>query len=127
MLLSRFRPISLFLGLALALVSLEPLACQEAPPLPEGEDELVGIQWPNFPLSRILVYYETMTGTNVIQDAAIQTATLTIQTTKKMPKDEAARFIEKSLLLNGFALIPAGEDTLKISKVTSNKIAGKRL
>ncbi len=117
MLLSRFRPSALFLGLALALVSLKPATCQEAPPLPEGEDELVGIQWPNFPLSRILVYYETMTGTNVIQDAAIQTATLTIQTTKKMPKDEAARFIEKSLLLNGFALIPAGEDTLKIVAV----------
>ena len=82
-----------------------------------AEEEPVVIQWPNFPLPQIILNYEAITGLNVIQDAAIQTATLSIQTTKPMIRTEAAQFIEKSLLLNGFAIVPAGSGTVKIVAV----------
>lgn len=81
---------------------------------PEGAEDMVSVQYPNMPLPQILLAYEKMTGLTVIQESAIQTATLTIQTNRKMKRVEAAKFIEKSLLLNGYAMVPSDLRTVKV-------------
>lgn len=80
-------------------------------------EELVEINYANMPLNQIALQYGILTDQNVIQDSSLQSAELTIQTTKPLPLVEAARFIEKSLLLNGYALIPSGPDSVKIVAV----------
>jgi len=88
---------------------------------PEALEEMVSIQYPNMPLPQILLAYEKLTGMTVIQEAQVQNATLTIQTNRKMKRMEAAKFIEKSLLLNGYALVPSDLRTLKIVAVPSKQ------
>ena len=75
----------------------------------------------DMPLPQILLQYGAITGQNVIQDSSIQTATLTILTNNPMLPSEAAEFIEKSLLLNGYAIIPAGKNTIKVVAVPASQ------
>ncbi|MES2736340.1 MAG: secretin N-terminal domain-containing protein [Verrucomicrobiota bacterium] len=74
----------------------------------------VELQFPNTPLSQILLVYEDLTGLKIIRDAAIEQVTVSIETTGELPKDRAIMFIEKSLLLNGYSFAPAGEGMVKI-------------
>ncbi|HEY1083399.1 MAG TPA: secretin N-terminal domain-containing protein [Prosthecobacter sp.] len=74
----------------------------------------VELQFPNTPLSQILLVYEDLTGLKIIRDAAIEQATVSIETTGELPKDRAIMFIEKSLLLNGYSFAPAGDGMVKI-------------
>ncbi|HCN77015.1 MAG TPA: hypothetical protein DIT13_07465, partial [Verrucomicrobiales bacterium] len=60
----------------------------------------VELQFPNTPLSQILLVYEDLTGLKIIRDANAEQATVSIETTGELPKDKAIMFIEKSLLLN---------------------------
>lgn len=72
------------------------------------------VQFPNTPLSQILFVYEDLTGLKIIRDASIEQATVSIETTGELPKDRAIMFIEKSLLLNGYSFVPAGDGMVKI-------------
>jgi general secretion pathway protein D len=74
----------------------------------------VELQFPNTPLSQILLVYEELTGLKIIRDASIEQATVSIETTGELPKDRAIMFIEKSLLLNGYSFAPAGDGMVKI-------------
>ncbi|MEN3940808.1 secretin N-terminal domain-containing protein [Prosthecobacter sp. SYSU 5D2] len=74
----------------------------------------VELQFPNTPLSQILLVYEELTGLKIIRDASIEQATVSIETTGELPKDRAIMFIEKSLLLNGYSFVPAGDGMVKI-------------
>ena len=74
----------------------------------------VELQFPNTPLSQILLVYEDLTGLKIIRDAAAEQATVSIETTGELPKDRAIMFIEKSLLLNGYSFVPAGEGMVKL-------------
>lgn len=76
-------------------------------------DEDPGIQFVNMEVSSVLRHYEAWTGKRIIMDGAIQSATITILTNEPMPDPEKAVFVEKSLLLNGFALIPSGPNLVK--------------
>ncbi|HRJ09709.1 MAG TPA: secretin N-terminal domain-containing protein, partial [Prosthecobacter sp.] len=74
----------------------------------------VELQFPNTPLSQILLVYEDLTGLKIIRDANAEQATVSIETTGELPKDKAIMFIEKSLLLNGYSFVPAGEGMVKL-------------
>ncbi|MFT5469526.1 MAG: general secretion pathway protein D [Verrucomicrobiales bacterium] len=93
------------------------LASEVSAQIEPDDDTLIEVNYQNMPMSQIALQYGILTDQNVIQDGAIQTATLSIQTTKPLPRAAAAEFIEKSLLLNGYALIPAGAGTVKIIAV----------
>lgn len=71
-----------------------------------GEEPMTNVQFPNTPIPVILLEYENLTGTRVIRDASVQDKNLIIQTSGKMTYAEAAEFIEKSFLLNGYAILP---------------------
>lgn len=78
---------------------------------PAGEEP--GIQFVNMEVPAVLRHYEGWTGKRIIMDGAVQSATITILTNEPMADEEKAIFVEKSLLLNGFALIPAGGNLVK--------------
>lgn len=77
-----------------------------------GKD-FVLIQFPNYDLTEILLYYEEWTGKKVIRDANIEGLKATIETTGELPKEQAIRYLEASLLLNGYAFVPAGPGLVK--------------
>ena len=84
------------------------------------EEKLI-ISFPNMALPIILGEYEQLTGKRIVRDNAVLGATLSIETQQELTEAEAAEFIEKSLLLNGFALIPNGRDTLKVIAFSDGK------
>jgi general secretion pathway protein D len=84
-------------------------------------DEGVELQFPNTPISEILLLYEDLTGLKIIRDANAEQATVSIETTGTLPKEKAILFIEKSLLLNGYAFAPAGEGMVKFLAVDAKK------
>lgn len=86
----------------------------------QGDEATVNLQYADAPIPFILGEYEKLTNKKIIRDAAVDDAFLSIETNATMTRAEAAEFIEKSLLLNGFVLIPSGIDTLKV--VTEEKI-----
>ena len=75
-----------------------------------GED--VMMQFVNNPVSDILAIYERLTGFTLIKDTNIfEGATISLVTPKPVPKAEAVKLIEASLLANGYAIIsePGGK------------------
>lgn len=79
------------------------------------------LQWPNFPLDLIVVEYEKLTNKKVIIDANVMGTAMTISTSLPLTKSGAITFIEKSLLLNGYAFVPSGDDTLKLIAIGGGK------
>lgn len=87
----------------------------------EGEsfqitDDTVMMQFVNNPVSDILAIYERLTGFTLIKDTNIfEGATISLVTPKPVPKAEAVKLIEASLLANGYAIISEpGGTTAKI-------------
>jgi type II secretion system protein D len=80
----------------------------------DGEERDITVSFPNFSVAEILNIYEQWTGKRIIRDVSILGAEISIETTHQLTRKEAAQFVEKTLLLNGYALVPSGEDTLKI-------------
>lgn len=98
----------------------------EEKPVMKPEDAIkadggVELQFPNTPLSQILLVYEDLTGLKIIRDANAEQATVSIETTGELPKEKAIMFIEKSLLLNGYSFVPAGEGMVKLLAFDAKK------
>lgn len=97
-------------------------AANPAAPANPGDEPMTDVQFPNTPIPVILLEYERLTGKRVIRDTSIQDKNLIIQTSGKMTYPEAAEFIEKSFLLNGYAILPTeNEDQLKIIAYNTDK------
>jgi type II secretion system protein D len=90
-----------------------------------GSSGNVAVQFPNVPVSDVLLAYEDLTGLKIIKDANAATATVSIETTGELPKAQAIEFIEKSLLLNGYAFVPAGEGMVKFLAFDAKKPQGE--
>lgn len=84
-------------------------------------EEGVTLQFPNNPIADILATYESLTGKRIIRDANLAGVNLTIVVPKPMPKDQAIRFIEAVMLLNGYNIVPGPDDTLKVISFTNGK------
>ncbi|MEO0446175.1 MAG: secretin N-terminal domain-containing protein [Verrucomicrobiota bacterium] len=104
--LKRAKLVILFLGVG-GFFMQPPLSAQQA------LDD-VTLQFANAPLSFILLEYEKLTGKRIIRDMDVEGAELTIESGQSLSRSEAARFIEKNLMLNGFVLLPSGPDEVKI-------------
>jgi type II secretion system protein D len=85
------------------------------------ESGMVTLQYPNTPLSQILLIYEDLTGLKIIRDANAEQATVSIETTGELTKERAIMYIEKSLLLNGYSFVPAGEGMVKLLSFDAKK------
>ncbi|MEI6481734.1 MAG: secretin N-terminal domain-containing protein, partial [Candidatus Saccharibacteria bacterium] len=87
---------------------------------PSGESG-ISVDYPNVPMRIVLEDYQEMTGKRVIRDPHIENATVTIETSGRLSKELAIEFIEKSLLLSGFAFVPSGENMVKVIAFEAGK------
>lgn len=113
--------------LALAIILFSPKQSMgqqtTADKAASGKAQTTIVQFPNTPVPVILLEYERLSGKTIIRDASIQDKTLIIQTSKEMSYADAALFIEKSFLLNGYALIKTrNPDQLKIIDFNTGKM-----
>jgi general secretion pathway protein D len=79
-----------------------------------GAQQMLRLQFPNSDVADVLRFYESITGKKLIMDNFV-TGKVNIFLSKDVPRDEAIKIIEMSLLLNGFSLVPAeGGDIVKV-------------
>jgi general secretion pathway protein D len=74
---------------------------------------MVRLQFPNSDVDDVLRLYETLTGKKLVRDNFVQ-GKVNIFVAKDVPRDEAIKIIEINLLMNGFSLIPAEGDIVKV-------------
>ena len=76
----------------------------------------VMMQFANNPVADLLAIYEKLTGYTLIKDTNIfEGATISLVTPKQVPKAEAIKLIEASLLANGYAIVTEpGSNSAKI-------------
>lgn len=79
---------------------------------PDGA-ERVQLQFANLPVREVLKEYERLIGKVVIQDNTLQ-GTIYAWSRDPVPKEEAIRIIEATLLVNGYTIIPIDEKTVKV-------------
>ncbi|MGI8820826.1 MAG: secretin N-terminal domain-containing protein [Chthoniobacterales bacterium] len=80
--------------------------------VPTGSD-MVSLQYPNSDVQDILRLYEQLTGLKLIMDNQIQ-GKVNISISKPIPREDAIKIIEINLLMNKFALVPAGDGLVKV-------------
>jgi type II secretion system protein D len=94
-----------------------PAATTTSPPpsIPGAtpQDKTVTLQYPNSDVADILHLYETLTGKKLVMDNFV-TGKVNIFISRPIPRDEAIKIIEMNLLLNGFSLVPAENDIVKV-------------
>ena len=61
----------------------------------------------------MLRLYEQLTGKKLVMDNFVQ-GKVNIFIAKQVPREEAIKIIEMNLLMNGFSLVPAGDDIVKV-------------
>lgn len=95
-----------------------PAPAPTAPPVipPAAAPEpTVRLTFPNTSVNEILSLYEVLTNKRLIRDSALaQGQPLTIVVPGEVPRSEAIRLIEASLLLNGYSFVPVDDKTQKI-------------
>ncbi|MEY2502658.1 MAG: ral secretion pathway protein [Verrucomicrobiota bacterium] len=74
---------------------------------------MVNLQFPNSDVVDVLRYYETLTGKKLIMDNFVQ-GKVNIALSRAVPREEAIKIIEMNLLMNGYSLVPAGDDIVKV-------------
>jgi type II secretion system protein D len=83
------------------------------PNLTPVPDKTVTLQFPNSDVVDVLHLYEQLTGKKLIMDNFVQ-GKVNIFISRAVPRDEAIKIIEMNLLLNGYSLVPAGGDLVKV-------------
>jgi general secretion pathway protein D len=79
-------------------------------PLP---DRTVTLQYPNSDVVDVLHLYGTLTGKKLIMDNFVQ-GKVSIFLSRPVPREEAIKIIEINLLMNGYSLVPAEGDIVKV-------------
>ena len=88
------------------------------PPDSDAED-LVTLQFPNSDVIDVLHFYENLTQKKLVIDNNVQ-GKVNIFVAQKVPRKEAIEIIEMNLALNGFSLVPAGNDVVEVVGVNKN-------
>ncbi len=86
-------------------------------PAPPGTtpqpDRMVTLQYPNSDVADVLHLYEQLTGKKLVTDNFVQ-GKVNIFISKPLPREDAIKIIEMNLLMNGYALVPAEGDVVKV-------------
>jgi general secretion pathway protein D len=80
---------------------------------PVPSDKTETLQFPNSDVVDVLRFYENITGKKLIMDNFVQ-GKVSIFLSRAVPRDEAIKIIEMNLLMNGYSLVPAGDDIIKV-------------
>ena len=93
----------------------QPPPVQNPAPAPTPPESTVQLGFPNASVNDILSFYEMLTDKRLVRDSLLaQGAPLTIVVPGQVPRSEAIRLIEASLLLNGYTLVPVDDKTVKV-------------
>ena len=126
--------LKLLLPVAFALVSLTAAQAQAIPAVapraapatpapsntpPPGAPNMVTLQYPNSDVQDVLHLYESLTGKRFVMDNNVQ-GKVNIFVAKPIPREEAVKMIEMNLLMNGYSLVPAEGDVVKVISGTKN-------
>lgn len=103
----RARRAVLLCGLAVGVAAPSSLMAQSS-------GNAIKVNFPNSPIQAIIPFYTELTGKKMILDSSLQGDVLRITSPKTLSKEEAITFIEATLLLNGYAVIPMNSDTVKL-------------
>ncbi len=79
----------------------------------QNQPDSVSLQFPNADVADLLHLYEQLTNKKLVMDNFVQ-GKVNIFITKPIPRDEAIKIIEMNLLMNGYALVPAEGDIVKV-------------
>jgi general secretion pathway protein D len=74
---------------------------------------MVTLQYPNSDVADVLHLYEQLTGKKLVMDNFVQ-GKVNIFISKPLPREDAIKIIEMNLLMNGYALVPADGDVVKV-------------
>ncbi|HEY0369737.1 MAG TPA: secretin N-terminal domain-containing protein, partial [Chthoniobacterales bacterium] len=80
---------------------------------PGGGPDLVTLQFPNSDVADVLRFYEQLTNKKLVMDNFVQ-GKVNIFVAKPLPRDEAINIIKINLLMNGYSLVPAEGDVVKV-------------
>ena len=105
---------SLIFGTSSARAQNEVPAPAIAPPPAQPQGDSVNIQFPKSSVLDVLALYESLTGKRMIRDSNLAGPELSIMVSQPVPRAEAIRIIESSLLLNGYTIVPVDQNTIKI-------------
>jgi general secretion pathway protein D len=89
-----------------------PPAVEPIPP-PPAPDKMVTLQYPNSDVADVLHLYEQLAGKKLVMDNFVQ-GKVNIFISQPIPRDEAIKIIEMNLLMNGYSLVPAEGDVVKV-------------
>lgn len=96
-----------------APATVDPMTPQ--PAKPAQPEPTVRLTFPNTSVNEILSLYEVLTNKRLVRDSMVGSGPpLTIVVPGEVPRSEAIRLIEASLLLNGYSFVPTDDKTLKI-------------
>lgn len=79
-----------------------------------NDGSMIKVNFPNTPVQAIIPFYTQITGKKMILDSALQGEPLRIIAPDPLTRTEAIAFIEATLLLNGYAIIPVDPKTVKL-------------
>lgn len=81
---------------------------------PVNDGSMIKVNFPNTPVQAIIPFYTQITGKKMILDSTLQGEPLRIIAPDPLTRTEAIAFIEATLLLNGYAIIPVDPKTVKL-------------
>lgn len=109
------RRLALRVLIALALGGLLLARSQAQTPASGVSDSAtIRVNFPSTPVQAIIPFYTQITGKKIILDSALQGEPLRIIAPQPLTRREAVAFIEATLLLNGYAIIPVDATTVKL-------------
>jgi type II secretion system protein D len=113
---SNFRPLSLFLSRASAWIfgAILTISLQADEPKSYDESATIKVNFPNTPVQAIIPFYSQITGKKFILDSSLAGEPLKIVAPDPLTRAEAVAFIEATLILNGYAIIPVDDKTVKL-------------
>jgi type II secretion system protein D len=77
-------------------------------------DEGIRLQLPAAQMGDVIELYQQLTKKRVIRDPKLEDATISIETSGTLTREEAIEFVEKSLLLAGYSFVPSGGNMVKL-------------
>lgn len=90
------------------------LQADSPPPGKLDDSATIKVNFPNTPILAIVPFYTEITGKKIILDSSLQGEPLRIIAPQPLTRREAVAFIEATLLLNGYAIIPVDATTVKL-------------
>jgi general secretion pathway protein D len=109
---SRYVWNRLLILLVLGALSVARTHAQQSQP--QDEAATIRVNFPSSPVQAIIPFYTQITGKKIILDSALQGEPLRIIAPEPLTRREAVAFIEATLLLNGYAIIPVDDTTVKL-------------